>query len=96
MLSRLKCPHVQEGQGQFYMFPLVDVALAAGQSCCFICALGEQQGRARCISGPAAGFCAVGCSDADGDGQCSADTGHYVMSEICCFSVTVSLKLPVE
>lgn len=44
--------------------------------------------------GPAVvGVCAAGCSDADGDGQQRADTGHYFMSEICCFSVTVLQSL---
>ncbi len=42
------------------------------------------------------GVCAAGCSDADVDGQYRADTGHYFMSEICCFSVTVLQELPVE
>lgn len=78
------------------MFPLVDMASAARESCCFICALREPLGRERCISVPAAGFCAVGCSDADGDGQYRADTGHYFMSEICCFPVTVLQELSVE
>lgn len=44
-------PDLLERQGQFYMSPLVDMASAAWESCCFIWALREQQGeRARCIS----------------------------------------------
>lgn len=59
-----------------------------------MCTLREQQRGACCISGPAAGFCAVGCSDADGDGHYRADTGHFSMSEICCFHVTVLQIFP--
>lgn len=60
----------------FYMFPLVGMASVGRGSCCFIRALWEHQRGECCIGGPAAGLCAAGCSDADGDGQQRADTGH--------------------
>lgn len=67
-----------------------------GELLCYLRPRGTTGERACCISGPAAGLCAVGCSDADGDGQYRADTGHYFMSEMCCFAVTVSQEVPVE
>lgn len=89
MLGSLNVLMYKKSWGSFfYVFPLV--ALTAAVS-----SVSSGNNRAE-SGGHAAGFCAVGCSDADGDGQYRADTGHYFISEICCFPGTVLQQLPDE
>lgn len=52
---------------------------------CVSSALREPQRGVGCINGSAAGLCAVGCSDADGDGQYRADVGYFLCQRFVAF-----------